>query len=382
MTTTAGNAGVVEKAAEKSVVDKAETEKTATEKTAVAERPAAVPDKRRALGRGLESLLPSGPRVVTSGTSAAAPGTRTGAATSLSPVNAGGASAAAAGTVIGDLQAQAARVGDQLLQIPLGDIDENPYQTRRLGIDEETEAGGSTLEELAESIKTNGVIQPITVRLGKDGRYVLITGERRWKASKLAGKEKIPAIVRQVSDQQAAEMTIVENLQRQDLNCMEQAAAFARLSQDFGMTQEMIGKRVGVSRETVSNYMRLLRLPGTVMEYLSNGMLGFSEARVLLTVLNHDLLPKIADDAVKKNLSVEQLEELVMSINMPLRKEGQEQQFRARWVDPNVRAAQRELERVLGLKVRIRDRKGRGKIVIEYASVDDYDRVVGMLKGK
>src|SRR5207237_2592269 len=143
--------------------------------------------------------------------------------------------------------------------------------------------------------------QPITVRPAEEGRYVLITGERRWRASKLAEKETIPAIVRRVSDQQAAEMTIVENLQRQDLNCMEQAAAFQRLSQDFDMTQEMIGKRVGVSRETVSNYMRLLRLPGTVMDYLSRGMLGFSEARVLLRVMNQDLVPKIAEEAVKKN---------------------------------------------------------------------------------
>src|SRR5205823_603006 len=106
---------------------------------------------------------------------------------------------------------------------------QNPYQTRRLGIDREVEAGGATLKELAESIRANGVIQPITVRPAEEGRYVLITGERRWRASKLAEKETIPAIVRRVSDQQAAEMTIVENLQRQDLNCMEQAAAFQRL---------------------------------------------------------------------------------------------------------------------------------------------------------
>jgi ParB family transcriptional regulator, chromosome partitioning protein len=234
---------------------------------------------------------------------------------------------------------------------------------------------------LAKSIRVNGVIQPITVRPGTDGRYVLVTGERRWRASKLAGKETIPAIVRQVSDQQAAEMTIVENLQRQDLNCMEQAAAFSRLSQDFGLTQEQIGQRVGVSRETVSNYMRLLKLPGTVMEHLTRGHLGFSEARVLLTVLNRDLIPRIADDAVKKNLSVEQLEDLVMSINLPLERQAEQQGHRARWVDPNVRAAQRDLETILGVKVRIRDRKGKGKIVIEYTSVDDYERVVGMLRG-
>src|SRR5438132_7507370 len=160
-TATAGNAGVVEKVVEKSpVIDKTETEKAETEKTPTAERPAAAPDKRRALGRGLESLLPSGPRVVTSGASAVAPGLRTGAVTSLSPVNPGGASAAAAGTVIGDLQAQAARVGDQLLQIPLGGIDENPYQTRRLGIDGETEHRGPTPQGWAGSVRADGGNQP------------------------------------------------------------------------------------------------------------------------------------------------------------------------------------------------------------------------------
>jgi len=176
-------------------------------------------------------------------------------------------------------------------------------------------------------------------------------------------------------------MTVVENLQRQDLNCMEQAAAFGKLSRDFGLTQEQIGQRVGISRESVSNYMRLLKLPGTVMQYLQEGRLGFSEARVLLTLLDPAMIPKIADEAVRKHLSVEQLEDLCFNTNVPLQK-PQEEQHRARWVDPNVRAAQTEMERALGMRVRIRDRKGKGKIVIEYATLEDFDRVVEMLKGK
>ena len=133
-------------------------------------------------------------------------------------------------------------------------IDDNPHQTRS-DFDEEM------LKELARSIQVQGVIQPIVVRPGKEGTYVLILGERRLRASKLAGKTTIPAIVKRVSEQQAAEMTIVENLQRQDLDCLEQAEAFASLSTEFGLTQEEIGKRVGASRETVSNYLRLLKLP-------------------------------------------------------------------------------------------------------------------------
>src|SRR6202521_6456836 len=319
------------------------TAMTSTEK--VADK---VIEKRRALGRGLDSLLPSGPRMVDAG-------------------NAGGAPAPHS-TVLPEVQAQAAR-GDSVVEIPLELIDENPYQTRYFAPGEHVsdDLVATTLHELADSIRANGVIQPVSVRPGAEGRYVLILGERRCRASKLAGKETIPAIVRKVSDQQAAEMTIVENLQRQDLNCLEQAHAFAQLSQGFGVAQDQIGQRTGCSRASISNYMRLLKLPASVQQFLREGRLGFSEARVLLTLLDPSLIPKIADEAVRRHLSVEQLEDLVFDTNVPLQK--QDQPLRgARWVDPNVRAAQTELERVLGVRVRIRDRKGKGKIVIEYAT--------------
>jgi len=329
---------------------------TAAEKTVETDKTSA-PDKRKALGRGLESLLPGGPRVV--------------AGTAAAPVV-----DSANSIVLPEIQAQAARAaaGDAVLQIRLEDIEQNPYQTR-------DRFDTELLQELAESIRANGVVQPIVVRPGKDGRYVLILGERRCRASKLAGKETISAIVRKVSDQQAAEMTIVENLQRQDLNCLEQAHAFAQLSQVFHLTQDQIGQRTGCSRESISNYMRLLKLPASVQQFLREGRLGFSEARVLLTLLDPNLIPKIADEAVRKHLSVEQLEDLVFDTNVPLQKQDQPGRG-ARWVDPNVRAAQTELERVLGVRVRIRDRKGKGKIVIEYATLEDFDRVVEMLRGK
>jgi ParB family chromosome partitioning protein len=338
-------------------------EKTTPQESAPVTTPVSTPvlaektvEKRKALGRGLESLLPSGPRVVAASAAAVAP-------------------AEAHSAVLPELHAQAARpaAGDVIMELAISLIDENPYQTRFTFQNE-------SLEELAESIQANGVVQPIVVRPGKDGRYALVLGERRCRASKLAGKQKIPAIVRRISDQQAAEMTVIENLQRQDLNCMEQAAAFAKLSQNFGLTQEQIGKRVGVSRESVSNYMRLLKLPGTVMQYLYDGQLGFSEARVLLQFQDGELIAKLADEAVRKHLSVEQLEQLCIDSYLP--KANQDQPHRARWVDPNVRAAQGELERILGVRVRIRDRKGKGKIVIEYASLEDFDRVVEMLRGK
>jgi len=334
---------------------------TTTAEKLVTDAEKVVPDKRKALGRGLESLLPGGPRVVT--VNPAVPGPAA-------------ADSNAHSAVLPEVFAQAQAAGGQaVVQIALDQIEHNPYQTR-YHFDKDA------LEELAESIKANGVVQPVVVRPATEGKYLLILGERRCRASKLAGKTTIPAIVRKVSDQQAAEMTVVENLQRQDLNCMEQAAAFAKLSRDFGLTQEQIGQRVGVSRESVSNYMRLLKLPGTVMQYLQEGQLGFSEARVLLTLLDPTQIPKIADEAVRKHLSVEQLEDLCFNTNVPLQKQPGEEQHRARWVDPNVRAAQTEMERALGMRVRIRDRKGRGKIVIEYATLEDFDRVVEVLKGK
>jgi ParB family chromosome partitioning protein len=318
---------------------------------ALTEAEKAVPEKRKALGRGLESLLPSGPRVV--GPAAVSP------ASIASPAVAGGV--------------PAPHGSDAVVQIALEQIEQNPYQTRYQFSDQ-------ALQELANSIRANGVVQPVVVRPGTDGKYVLILGERRSRASKLAGKTTIPAIVRRVSDQQAAEMTVVENLQRQDLNCIEQAAAFSKLSRDFGLTQEQIGQRVGVSRESVSNYMRLLKLPAAVLQHLQEGRLGFSEARVLLQLLDPGLIEKVADEAVRKHLSVAQLEELVDRTNIPMVKDETPQ--RARWVDPNVRAAQTEMERALGMRVRIRDRKGKGKIVIEYGTLEDFDRVVEVLKAR
>ncbi len=308
-------------------------------------------EKRKALGRGLESLLPGGSRATHPSTlPPPVPHAAAAATPAVKPVD-----------------------GLAVTELALDLIDNNPYQTR--GIFREGE-----LRELADSIKASGVIQPIVVRPGKDGRYILITGERRCRASRLAGKDKIPAIVRVASDEQAAEMTVIENLQRADLNCMEQARAFARLSQEFGLTQEQIGQRVGCSRESVSNYMRLLKLPSEVQQFLLEGKLDFSMARVLLTVLDPAQVVKVADKAIKDRLSVLQLEDLVFKINVPMDKPDAPKQ--ARWVDPNVRAAQTELEQILGVRVRIKDRKGKGKIVLEYANLEDFDRVLEMLKGR
>src|SRR5260221_1721331 len=217
-------------------------------------------EKRRALGRGLDSLLPSGPRLAT--------------ATVPPPAVMPPPSAHASHVPVAELRPSPA-AGDAVQLIELDRIDENPYQTRRT-FDE------AALQQLAESIHESGLAQPVVVRPAANGRYVLVLGERRCRASRLAGKTTVPAIVRQLGNEQAAELTVIENLQRQDLNCLEQAYAFARLSREFSLTQEQIGKRVGSSRESVANYMRLLKLPEAVLGFIGAGKLGFTEARVLL----------------------------------------------------------------------------------------------------
>ena len=266
-----------------------------------------------------------------------------------------------------------------MIDLAIALIDVNPHQTRSW-----SKMEIESLGELSDSIKVQGVLQPVTVRPGKDGRYFLITGERRMRASTMAGKATIPAIVRLVSEQQAAEMTVIENLQRRDLNCIDLARAYIMLSQDFGLTQEQIGQRVGIARESVSNYMRLARLPELVQTYLHSGQLEFSHARVLLNLEDPDVVARVAHKAAMDNWSVDQLEKFVLfdPSMFGVKKKESKGGGGARWVDPNVRAAQRELERILGVRVRIRDRKGKGKITLEYGTLEDFDRVIGMLKGK
>jgi ParB family chromosome partitioning protein len=362
-------------------------------------------EKRKALGRGLASLLP-GPRVVTSSearaTGVAVQGNgdledarvprfaRDDNPAGATEVEAARAGAPAPHEMSSDrevisIQAQAGQQQHTVTMLDLELIDKNPYQTRYV-FDPEP------LRELADSIKENGVVQPVVVRPGEvQGRYILVLGERRLRASKLAGKQTIPALVRKLSPQQAAEMTVLENVQRQDLNPLEQAEAFRVLSKEFQLTQVQIAERVGVSRETVANYMRLLRLPREVMGYLLEGRLTFSDCREILSLEKEEHILEVAKEVVTKHLKWDEIEDRVARINgflpmlpgqtvpgeAPLKKTRG-----ARWMDPNVRSAQLAMERILGMRVRIKDRNGKGKIVIEYATVDDYERVVELLKGK
>lgn len=295
-------------------------------------------DKRKALGRGLDSLLPSRP----------------------------------AGTPIAMPAAQASAGSQEVL---IDSIDPNPYQTRR-------RINETALQELAESIRASGVVQPVVLRPGPNGRFQLVAGERRWHASKRAGKTTIPAVVRQISNEQAMEITIIENLQREDLNPMEQARAFERLSREFNLTQEQIAGRTGKDRASIANFIRLLKLPEGVQNALESGVLSFGHGKVLLALAGFpEHLERAAREIIEKQLSVRQTEELVAKLLNPQVAE-QKQEKPAVPVDPNVREAQRSLESSLGVKVEIHDRKGKGRIILKYGSLEDFDRIVEALATK
>jgi ParB family chromosome partitioning protein len=289
--------------------------------------------RRRALGKGLDALLP-----------------RVKPATEPAAENEGG----------------------KPREIPVDKIDRNPFQTR-------TNVNVDHLAELAASIAANGVVQPILVRPLANGRFQLIAGERRWLASKQAGKETIPSILRQVSDEQAMEITIVENLQRADLNPMEQARAFERLSREFHMTQEQMAIRTGKDRATVANFLRLLRLPSSVQTRVEAGELSFGHARTLLAFEHAEEMEKAAQRIAALSLSVRQTENYVQGLIHPERNKKEPKPEEP--IDPNVREVQERLQRSLGLKVHIEDHRGRGKVIIEYSRLEDFDTLLEQLAG-
>jgi ParB family chromosome partitioning protein len=297
--------------------------------------------KRRALGKGLESLLPSRPAVVPK------------------------------------IEATHNEAAGKPLEIPLDEIERNPFQTR-------TRFDDSKLAELASSIAATGVVQPILVRpiSNPTGQphYQLIAGERRWLASRRVGKSTIPAIVRQVSDEQTLEITIVENLQRADLNPMEQARAFQRLSNDFKLTQEQMATRTGKERASIANFLRLLRLPEAVQHKVESGDLSFGHARTLLALDSAELITSAAQKVMALSLSVRQTETYVQGLINPERKQKKDDKPKDE-VDPNVREAQDRLRRHLGLKVQIEDKKGKGRVVIEYSGLEDFDAILTALGG-
>jgi ParB family chromosome partitioning protein len=361
-------------------------------------------DKKKVLGRGLESLLPRKPQAAgaAAGSLAAEAGVALAAREAAGQASDAGVNAGliaaekmpsltdAAGLKLENIQAAAETIeqrgvkgqqewqihaGRMVMLIPVHLLQRNPFQTRFTAPDD------PGLDELVESIKVHGVMQPVVVRpLEKPGPqgelYHLVAGERRWLASKRLGKTHLPAIVRELSATEAMVLTIIENLHRQDLNPMQHARSFYRLMEEFRLTQEEIASQTAMPRSVIANYLRLTRLPELIQKAIEEGRLSFGHAKVLLPLASTEAVEICAKKVLAGRLSVRETEMLVEEFLKPppplIRVE--------RKVDPNVRAAEEEMTRSLGCRVFIKDRNGRGKIEIEYKTLEDFDRVVGALK--
>lgn len=255
---------------------------------------------------------------------------------------------------------------DRIQTIPLDQVRPSSFQPRKKFSEE-------SLKELAESIREKGVIQPVIVRQTESG-FELIAGERRFRAVKLLGLPEIPAIIRKVADGDLLEIALIENIQREELNKIEEARAYERLTTEFGLTHEMISKRVGKDRATISNMLRLLELPEKIQRFLEENTITMGHARGLLGLGDPKRQLKLCEDIVKKGLSVRQIENKVRQDG------GVKKIFRARpSKNPEVRNYEETLQHRLGTRVRILQGKKRGKIVIDFYSVEDLNRVLTLL---
>ena len=289
---------------------------------------------RKALGKGLSSLLPGRP-------------------------------------VIPPVAATAPAEDAPINKLPIHSIEPNPMQPRSV-------FDSARLAELAQSIRANGIIQPLIVRKVGE-QFQLVAGERRWRAAKLAGLAEVPVVVQELTDAKVLEVALIENIQREDLNPIEIAVAFEKLSGDLGMSHEEIGQRTGKERSTITNMLRLLRLPGAVQLMLAEKRLSMGHARAILALPEESLQLEVAEKAVSQGMSVRQVEQMVQKMTQA----RDAKSLPDPEIDPNVKAAILELENALGTKVRIIERApGKGRIEIEYYSNDDLDRVYAVIVGE
>ena len=310
--------------------------------------------KRKALGKGLRSLIPEAPPKTPK--------------TKKAPAEAATATATAAPAAAEEAPASA----PGLREIDLDLIRPNRRQPRQDFDDE-------ALQNLAASIKRDGILQPVVVRPVAEGRFELIAGERRWRAAQLAELMRIPVVIKEVPDDRLLEVALVENIQREELNPIEEALGYQTLMQDFGLTQQEIAKRVGKQRSTVANSLRLLALPRTVQRRVRQGELSMGHARALLGVPRPGQQAELADQVVKQGLSVRQVEKLVARMSETDGSSTEKIETPA-GRDPNVVAAEEELQRSLGTKVKVvLNAKGAGRIELHAYSQEEMQRIFDAL---
>jgi ParB family chromosome partitioning protein len=255
------------------------------------------------------------------------------------------------------------------IEVDIERIDPNPNQPRQ-------RFDRSALEELAGSIKEHGIVQPLVVSATGDDRFRLIVGERRLEAAKLAGLTRVPIIVKEAGDRQSLELALIENLQRSDLNPLEEAAAYQRLIRDFGLTQQQVGEQVGKSRVAITNTLRLLALPETLKRAVVEGRISEGHARALLQLPQRHMQLAVLDKVEKEGWSVRQTEERVRRlVEPPHRRPGVEK-------SPDVRALEKELRNALGATVSLRHGKRGGRIIIDYGSEEEFQTIYLRLTGE
>ena len=261
--------------------------------------------------------------------------------------------------------------GENYLEIDLDLIEPNSAQPRSRFVEEK-------LEELAQSIRVNGIVQPIVVRKRGD-QYQIVAGERRWRAAQKAGLQKIPAVIKDVADNKLLELALIENIQRQELNAIEEAKAYKNLAESIGLTQEMIAERVGKNRTVITTFLRLLKLPKDIQNLVEEEKLTAGHGRALLMITDAVSQKRIAAQIIEMSLSVRETEKAIRRIGTS--NDTKEKPLTKGKIDPNVLAAETKLRRQLGTQVEITpDGKGTGgKIQIEYYSDSDLDRIYSLI---
>ena len=254
------------------------------------------------------------------------------------------------------------------------DIIPNQYQPRR-------EFNDASIEELAQSIRSNGIIQPLIVRKGLKG-YELIAGERRLRASKIAGLKHVPIVIKKSTDREALEMAIIENVQRQDLNCIDEALAYFQLINDFNLTQEETALRVGKERSTVANHLRLLRLPEAIIKDLKNQVLSFGHGKVLLSVEDHELRLKARTQIIEGKLSVRETEALIeeLKAGASVVAESKAAPVVKTPIQSRLAAMSLDLSRQYSSKVEIKGTERKGKIMFQYSSREELERILSVMQ--
>jgi ParB family chromosome partitioning protein len=262
--------------------------------------------------------------------------------------------------------------GEELQEVDIDLIDPNPDQPR-LRFNEDK------LNELAQSIRANGLVQPLLLRRSANGRYQIVAGERRWRAAQRAGLRGVHAVVRNIPDSKLLELALIENIQREELNPIEEASAYQRLIHNLGLTQDEVAQQVGKDRSSIANYLRLLKLPEDVQRMLEDELISMGHARALLGLDTKDQIRRLANEVAEKKLSVRQTEQAVKRATSP---QSPGERSTPSGNDANIRAAELKMKRFLGSQVRIHMGNNGGRIEIDFSSASELDRIYSIIMRK